>query len=288
MTKTHFLLAIAAIIFAAPSAAQTDTVKVAHDINEVVVTKSGSGTLKVQLKGKPQKPDYVYSYKAEMVEQGGDSAIITPSQAEYVATERRKTWNDLWFPGCYVGMMAATNGNNLGMEVARSWEIGVSTIGVKYRPWRSESHFTATIDFAVRTFNTGKSSVRLTGSSPLKAVEAGTGITMKNNNITIGQISLPVAYHQVLSREIELAVGAQVNWNFYSRATAKFTYTDENTTYKRTMRGLNQRAFTVDYMVSVGWRGNLHLYAKYSPFSAYAAEFGPELKSVSFGIRFGY
>lgn len=288
MTNRLLLLAIAAIATSAPAHAQTDTVKVVRDISEVVVTKSANGLINVQLKGKPKNTDYAYSYRADVLGLADDSASTEPLLPVIPEKKKLQTWRELWFPGCYVGMMAATNGNTLGMKVARSWEIGISMLGVRYRPWQSMSHFTATIDLTVRTFNTGKSDIRLTGNSPLTAVLASTGISVKNNNITIGQLSVPVAYHQTLTKSLEMAVGAQLNWNFYSRAMAKFTYSDEPTTYKRTMHGLNQRAFTVDYTVSVGWRGNIHLYAKYSPFSAYAAEFGPKLKSVSFGVKFGY
>jgi len=274
---------------ALPAQAQTDTVKVATDINKVVVTKRADGQLTVSLKGKPKYDAYSYSYSAypkpaDMT----DSAETEPLLPKIPAKKKLKTWKALTFPGCYVGFVAGTAGNDFGMKMRRSWEIGVALFGVKYRPWQSQSHFTATVDFAVRTFSTGKSDQMLTGYAPLQFYKPSNGARIKSNSINLWQLSVPLLYHQNIHKEFELALGAQLNWNCGSYGHTTYTRDSSKMKHSDTLKGLGQRAFTVDVMATIGWRGEVQFYAKYSPMSVYSPEFGPDIRTVSFGFRFGF
>lgn len=61
-----------------------------------------------------------------------------------------------------------------------------------------------------------------------------------------------------------MAVGVVGLWNTYTTASTKWTDAD-GTTCKRKMKGLHQRAFTVDALLIFNFGSEIGWYARYSP-----------------------
>lgn len=285
----HILTLMLMISVALSMEAQTDTVKVADNIKQVIVTKRNDGQLNVTLKGKPNNTTYSYSYSAyPKPSDKADTTTTEPLLPLIPEKNKLKTFTPLWFPGCYVGFVAGTGDNELGMKTARSWEIGVAMFGVKYRPWQSRSYFTATVDVAVKTFSTGKSDYRLSGYNPLQLVTSEQGYRVKSNSIQLWQFSVPVMYHQNITKAFEFGIGAQVNWNWASYGHTKYKKIGSSLKYQEKLKQLNQRPFTADILATLGWRGDVQMYVKYSPMSVYSKEYGPKIETLSFGVRFGF
>lgn len=285
----RILTSILILVVALSANAQSDTVKVADNINQVIVTKRDDGRLNVTLKGKPNNTTYSYSYSAYPKPADKADTTATEPLLPMVTNEKKhKTWTPLWVPGCNVGFIAATGDNDLGMKTSRSWEIGVSMFGVKYRPWRQKSYFTATVDIAVKTFSTGKSNYMLSGYKPLQLLPSEQGYRVKSNSVELWQFSVPVMYHQNIAKKFEFGLGAQVNWNWASYGHTKYESNSKSVHYSQTLKQLNQQPFTVDVIATLGWRGDVQFYAKYSPMSVYASDFGPNMQTLSFGLRFGF
>lgn len=284
----HILLSLLMTAVATSAMAQTDTVKVVRNVNHVTVTRSSDGSLFVDLKGKPKDDEYIYHYGALTSAEDSDSVSDEPKIPLFENKKKTKTWQPLWFSGCYVGFKAQTGDNDFNLKTGRSWEVGLSTIGIKYRPWQSPSYFTATLDFIAHQYSTGKSNLLLSGNKPLTAIPTSDGMHVKYNNISMCQISVPIMYHQNIYKNFELGLGAQLNWNILSYAQTQYTVDGDPMKHSGQIRGLNQRPFTVDLIATLGWRNGVQLYVRYSPMRAYKAEFGPDLQTISFGIRFGF
>lgn len=284
----HSLLTLAALSIALTATAQTDTVKVARNVKQVLVTRNDLGFTSVNLIGTAKDDDYRYKYTAITNERDEESDSIAPRLPEIGSIKKSKTWKRLWLPGAYVGFIDVTSGNTFGLKTGHSFEVGVSWYGIKYRPWQSKSYFTATFDLISRQFSTAESDLSLQGNHPLTAVKTDENTHVKYNHITTGQISVPVMYHQNISKKFEIALGAAVNWNFYNSASTKYTKEGESLKYSETTKGLNQQPFTVDLLASIGWAGEIKAYVRYSPMSAYKAEYGPELKTLAFGLAIGF
>lgn len=284
----HTLLTLTTLIISLSASAQVDTVKVARNIKQVVVTHSKDGSMKVSLSGTDKDEDYRYSYSAFANEKSEKTDSLEPKLPMIEEKVKQKTWKPLWFEDVYFGQIFVTDDNPLDIKSwGHSWEIGISMFGVDYRPWQSRSHFSATVDFITRQYSTAKSDLLLQGNLPLTYAPAADGVHVKYNHITTGQLAVPVMYHQNIAKRLEFGLGAQLNWNFYSSASAKYTIDGDPMKYSTKIKGLNQRPFTVDLLATLGWSNYAHLYVRYSPMTVYKAEYGPELKSITFGIKFG-
>lgn len=268
--------------------AQTDTVKVVRNVKQVVVTRGSNGQMQVKLRGTNKDDSYRYTYSTVARKKDEQADTIDPHMPFIEAKARKTIWKRLWFDGAYIGFISTTGDNPLGLKTGRSWEVGISMFGIDYRPWQSSSHLSATVDIIARRYSTGKTNLLLQAGHPLSFVSVGDDVHVKHNHINMLQIAVPLMYHQSIVKNFEIGVGAQLNYNAYTAATTKYTADGDPMKHSTRIGSLNQRPFTVDLLATIGWRNNAHVYLRYSPMSVYSASDGPEMKSIAFGLKFGF
>ena len=111
-----------------------------------------------------------------------------------------------------------------------------------------------------------------------------------NASLLVRSMQFPIMANQSLGKHWNIAFGPVLNWNYYASMTKSHTVGLDD--YSVTMRGLNQRKFSVDGFVRVTWRG-MGAYLRYAPMSVFEKGFGPEIKQrwslgvVVSGLDFG-
>ena len=94
---------------------------------------------------------------------------------------------------------------------------------------------------------------------------------------------MPLLIKQRFSKSFAISLGAQLNWNFYSRIHNYGEQGDnEVDTYTKK---IGQRPITVDVLGILHF-GKLGVYCKYSPMSVLKKDRGVEFKSFAAGFYF--
>ncbi|MCM1449998.1 MAG: hypothetical protein NC082_06620 [Clostridiales bacterium] len=100
------------------------------------------------------------------------------------------------------------------------------------------------------------------------------------------RFQVPLMYSQKLASNFGFGLAAIINFNTYSTATNR--YISNDTRYTETLKRINMRLLTVDFMFTIGIVNNIGVYAKWSPVTAMQPAYGPSFRNFSTGININF
>lgn len=192
--------------------------------------------------------------------------------------------NDNWSMHFALGVNIPQKAEGHSFAPFRSWELNWTVLQYDYTPKKSKTTLSAGLGFNWRTYT-------LSGHEDgfFKVFDfVGIGKTTEkydnfSSNISTTAISMPLLIKQRFSKSFAISLGAQLNWNFYSRIHNYGEQGDnELDTYTKK---IGQRPITVDVLGILHF-GKLGVYCKYSPMSVLKKDRGVEFKSFAAGIYF--
>ena len=154
--------------------------------------------------------------------------------------------------------------------------------------WRTSRYTTLGVGFGLG-FN------RVTSKDYMLFAKEGDAITLthapENAEVDFARLDswkfqVPLMFSQKLAGDFGIAFATIVNFNTYSTATNR--YKIGRTRYTETIKGLNQRLLTVDFMATIGFINTMGFYAKWSPMTAMEKQYGPSYRNFSIGVNLNF
>ena len=103
------------------------------------------------------------------------------------------------------------------------------------------------------------------------------------SRISTCSLSLPLMVKQSFNKDFAISLGAQLNWNFYSRVNNYYEENDNEIDIQT--KKIGERPITIDVLGMLHF-GDFAVYCKYSPMSVLKKDKGPDFKSLAVGIYF--
>jgi hypothetical protein len=111
------------------------------------------------------------------------------------------------------------------------------------------------------------------------------GIQYSLSRLIITRVNVPLLleWQPTISGRHKAFLSAGVVGSVKTFSSFKIKYKENNKTVTEKDRGLNTTPLSLDYMVQAGY-DQLGIYAKYSPFSIFQSNKGPDVRAVSLGV----
>ena len=173
-----------------------------------------------------------------------------------------------------------------GVEFApfRSWEIGLTVAQYEYTPKNSKTTLSAGIGFDWRNYTlSGHDKMFFKANDVVNVINRDGKMSELASRISTTSISLPLLVKQSFSKDFAISLGAQLNWNFYTRVN-NYYEEDDNEIDVQTKK-IGERPITVDVLGMLHF-GDFAVYCKYSPMSVLKKDKGPDFKSLAVGFYF--
>ncbi len=190
-----------------------------------------------------------------------------------------------WKMHLYVGIDIPTGAPD-GVDFApfRSWEIGLTVAQYEYTPKKSKTTLSAGIGFDWRNYTlSGHDKMFEKVHDVVTVVERNAKVSELASRISTCSISLPLMVKQSFSKDFAVSLGAQLNWNFYSRVNNYYEMGDDEIDVQT--KKIGERPITVDVLGMLHF-GDFAVYCKYSPMSVLKKDKGPDFKSLAVGFYF--
>ena len=166
----------------------------------------------------------------------------------------------------------------------RSWEIGLTVAQYEYTPKKSKTTLSAGIGFDWRNYTlSGHDKMFEKVNDVVTVVERNAKVSELASRISTCSISLPLMVKQSFSKDFAVSLGAQLNWNFYSRVNNYYEMGDDEIDVQT--KKIGERPITVDVLGMLHF-GDFAVYCKYSPMSVLKKDKGPDCKSLAVGFYF--
>lgn len=261
--------------------AAVDTITSINGAQSVSVIRSGNKSV-VTVIGSDANPKNYYSYVAETAApQIGESewGLSLP----FLTEKRHKKAELLWFNQLYVGFAFPVSAPD-GLDQSVATGIG-KIFGVRFSPWRRGPKFSigAGIHFEQYTLHGGQ--VFGLNRKALEILPAEEGARDIHNRLENFGFSVPVTISQSIYKDFAIAVGAELNFNTYTKASSKYTIGEVE--YQQKFKHLQQRILTPTLYASIGWLDEFGLYFRYTPQSLFEKQWGPDFSAISFGVTLG-
>ena len=190
-----------------------------------------------------------------------------------------------WKMHLYVGVDIPVSAPD-GVDFApfRSWEIGLTVAQYEYTPKNSKTTLCAGIGVDWRNYTlSGHDKMFAKVNDVVGVFDRKGDISELASRISTCSLSLPLMVKQSFSKDFAVSLGAQFNWNFYSRLNNYYEEGDHEIDDQT--KKIGERPITIDVL------GMLHfadfaVYCKYSPMSVLKKDKGPDFKSLAVGIYF--
>lgn len=260
---------------------QADTLASVSKAKSVSVTKSGN-KLEVIIIGSEENPDYYYSHTSESTDDSGPGSQWSLSLPFLKEPVRRKI-ELLWANQLYLGIsMPLSAPSGLDQSVECGWG---KILGVRVSPWKSGPKFAigAGIHFEQYTLHGGQVFDRW--RKQLVACGAPENARDIHNRLINFGFSIPFTITQNIKKDFSIAVGAELRFNTYTKASVK--YSIDNMEYNQSFKQLQQRQLTPSLYGAIGWLDDFGLYVRYTPSHLFDKQWGPEFQTVSFGVTIG-
>lgn len=278
------LLALTAIVSANGQVEQPDTLQNISNANSIVVTRTGDKT-DIIVRGLKSDPDFYYSLSTDISDNTDGSNIA--GQDEWLPSfpflrERPRHRTQLVYGRDFYigGAMPVSAPHGLSSSI----EVGMGYIGgLEFTPWQKGPEFTIGLGFHYRQYTLHYGQIFRAHDHRLEIIDAGTdNVSSRLRNFGF---QIPLSIYQPIYKDFGVTVGAAAVFNTFTRAASDYTIGD--THHHQSYRGLHQRLLTADIFASFGWKSNLGFYVRYSPSSIFTSQWGPEFKTISFGVTFG-
>lgn len=192
--------------------------------------------------------------------------------------------NDNWSMHFALGVNIPQKADGCSFAPFRSWEFNLTLLQYDYTPKKSKTTLSAGLGFNWRTYTLSgdKNGFAKVGDYVLVG-ETTEKYDKFSSNISTTALTMPLLIKQRFSKSFAISLGAQLNWNFYSRIH-NFCEQGDNEIDTYTKK-IGQRPITVDVLGILHF-GKLGVYCKYSPMSVLKKDRGVEFKSFAAGIYF--
>ena len=190
-----------------------------------------------------------------------------------------------WKMHLYVGIDIPTGAPD-GVDFApfRSWEIGLTVAQYEYTPKNSKTTLSAGFGVDWRNYTLSGHDKMFAKVNDIVGVYDRKGdMSELASRISTTSLSLPLMVKQSFSRDFAISLGAQVNWNFYSRLNNYYEEGDHEIDDQT--KKIGERPITVDVLGMLHF-GDFAVYCKYSPMSVLKKDKGPDFKSLAVGFYF--
>ena len=166
----------------------------------------------------------------------------------------------------------------------RSWEIGLTVAQYEYTPKNSKTTLSAGIGVYWRNYTlSGHDKMFAKVNDVVGVFDRKGDISELASRISTCSLSLPLMVKQSFSKSFAVSLGAQLNWNFYSRVNNYYEENDNEIDIQT--KKIGERPITVDVLGMLHF-GDFAVYCKYSPMSVLKKDKGPDFKSLAVGFYF--
>ena len=190
-----------------------------------------------------------------------------------------------WKMHFYVGIDIPTGAPD-GVDFApfRSWEVGLTVAQYEYTPKNSRTTLCAGIGFDWRNYTLSGHDKMFAKVNDIVGVYDRKGdMSELASRISTTSISLPLIVKQSFSKKFAVSLGAQFNWNVYSRVNNYYEEGDHEIDDQT--KKIGERPITIDVLGMLHF-GDFAVYCKYSPMSVLKKDKGPDFKSLAVGFYF--
>lgn len=197
-----------------------------------------------------------------------------------------KDKDDCWSGHVYVGVNIPT-GTPSGVDFApfRSWEIGMTLVQYDYTPKNCKTTFSIGAGLDWRNYTLSGHDMMFNKVNDVIVVgERESKMSNVSSRIHTMNIAMPLLVKQRFSKNFAVSLGAQLNWNVYSRVNNYYEMAEHE--IKDATKDIGERPFTVDILGIVHLAKHFGIYCKYSPMSVLKKDKGPDFKSVAVGVYF--
>ena len=200
--------------------------------------------------------------------------------------------NDNWSMHFALGVNIPQKAVGCSFAPFRSWEFNWTVLQYDYTPKKSKTTLSAGLGFNWRAYTlsghnncfvkggdyVGIADVKSAYKTFASAVGDGSNLENLSSNISTTAISMPLLIKQRFSKSFAISLGAQLNWNFYSRIHNYYELGDDDVdTYTKK---IGQRPITVDVLGILHF-GKLGVYSKCSSISGFGKDRVVEFKSYA-------
>ena len=190
-----------------------------------------------------------------------------------------------WKMHFYAGIDIPTGAPD-GVDFApfRSWEIGLTVAQYEYTPKNSKTTLCAGIGVDWRNYTLSGHDKMFEKVNDIVGVFDRQGkMSELTSRISTTSLSLPLMVKQSFSKDFAISLGAQFNWNFYSRLNNYYEENDNEIDIQT--KKIGERPITIDVLGMLHF-GDFAVYCKYSPMSVLKKDKGPDFKSLAVGFYF--
>ena len=190
-----------------------------------------------------------------------------------------------WKMHVYVGVDIPTGAPD-GVDFApfRSWEVGFTVAQYEYTPKNSRTTLCAGIGFDWRNYTlSGHDKMFVKANDIVGVYDRKGDMSELASRISTTSISLPLIVKQSFSKKFAVSLGAQFNWNVYSRVNNYYEEGDHEIDDQT--KKIGERPITIDVLGMLHF-GDFAVYCKYSPMSVLKKDKGPDFKSLAVGFYF--
>ena len=166
----------------------------------------------------------------------------------------------------------------------RSWEIGLTVAQYEYTPKKSKTTLCVGIGFDWRNYTlSGHDKMFVKANDVVSVINRDGKMSELTSRISTTSLSLPLMVKQSFSKSFAVSLGAQLNWNFYSRVNNYYEENDNEIDIQT--KKIGERPITIDVLGMLHF-GDFAVYCKYSPMSVLKKDKGPDFKSLAVGFYF--
>ena len=190
-----------------------------------------------------------------------------------------------WKMHLYVGVDIPVSAPD-GVDFApfRSWEIGLTVAQYEYTPKNSKTTLSAGIGVDWRNYTlSGHDKMFAKVNDVVGVFDRKGDISELASRISTCSLSLPLMVKQSFNKDFAISLGAQLNWNFYSRVNNYYEENDNEIDIQT--KKIGERPITIDVLGMLHF-GDFAVYCKYSPMSVLKKDKGPDFKSLAVGFYF--
>ncbi|WP_289735122.1 hypothetical protein [Paramuribaculum intestinale] len=284
---TITILTLAAASVTATASTAPDTLKTVENPTEVTIVTGGSRSLSLTVKSDSSRYDFLAENTPEKSEPTIDISFPFIDNVRKQHTKGRRTkWRSFAMRGIYAG---ASMPSDAVPGLRTGWELGISQLsGVELLSPSRRTSLTAGVGYFYRRQKIGNGHhLSDNGYGRLVMTPDAEATHSYGSSISSFGLQLPIMLKQQLIGPTGISVGAVGMWNTYTTASTKWTDAD-GTTCKRKMKGLHQRAFTVDALLIFNFGSEIGWYARYSPMHLFHHSTGPEYSLWSTGVNIGF
>ena len=194
--------------------------------------------------------------------------------------------NDRWSMHFAFGVDIPTGApSDVEFAPFRSWEFNWTVVQYDYTPGKSNTTLSAGLGLNWRSYTLSGHKQAFIKVKDFVYVDGALGAAYDefSSNIHTTALTMPLLVKQKFTKSFAVSLGAQLNWNFYSRVNNYYEENDNEIDIQT--KKIGERPITIDVLGMLHF-GDFAVYCKYSPMSVLKKDKGPDFKSLAVGFYF--